>query len=146
MLGRVTATSIQQPRFSLVREFAAAAPEAARAHFEATLAFETDPADLFLDQQKGHTDVLVLDARSPEAFADEHIAGALNLPGRRITAETTASFPRDQLIVTYCWGPGCNGATRAAARLAALGFQVKELIGGIEYWKREGYPVASGLR
>jgi rhodanese-related sulfurtransferase len=39
-------------------------------------------------------------------------------------------------------GPGCNGSTRAAARLAALGFQVKELIGGLEYWKREGYPTA----
>jgi rhodanese-related sulfurtransferase len=149
MLGRVTATTTTtpvQPHFSLVREFTAASPETARAHFEAKLAFETDPADLYVDQQKGHTDVLVLDARSPEAFADEHISGALNLPVRRITAETTAAFARDRLIVTYCWGPGCNGATRAAARLAALGFQVKELIGGIEYWKREGYPVASRLR
>jgi rhodanese-related sulfurtransferase len=129
------------PHFSLVREFAAAMPDAARAHFEARLAFETDPADLFLDQQKGHADLLIVDARSPAAFADEHIPGALNLPTRHITAETTAAFARDRLIVTYCWGPGCNGSTRAAARLAALGFQVKELIGGLEYWKREGYPV-----
>lgn len=130
-----------QHALSLVREFAAATPAVARAHFEARLTFETDPADLFLDQQQGVPGLVVLDARSPAAFADAHIPGALNLPARQINAETTAAVARDQLIVTYCWGPGCNGATRAAARLAALGFQVKQLIGGIEYWQREGYPV-----
>jgi len=127
----------------MVAEFAAASPQAARAHFEGKLAFETDPADLFLDQRNGSADVLVLDARSPEAFAQGHIPGALNLPSRRISPETTAAFSRERLIVTYCWGPGCNGSTRAAARLAALGFQVKELIGGLEYWTRDGYPVAT---
>jgi len=131
---------------SPVHEFAAATPAAARAHFEGRLTFETDPADLFAHRQQGLAELVVLDARSPTAFADEHIPGALNLPSRQITATTTAGFSREQLIVTYCWGPGCNGATRAAARLAALGFQVKELIGGIEYWKRDGYPVAHAAR
>jgi rhodanese-related sulfurtransferase len=138
MLGPVP--NAVQP--SVVREFAAATPEVARAHFEAKLTFETDPADLFLDQQQGLPGLVVVDARAPAAFADAHIPGSMNLPSRQIDAETTAALSRDQLIVTYCWGPGCNGATRAAARLAALGFQVKELIGGIEHWKREGYPVA----
>ena len=32
-------------------------------------------------------------------------------------------------------------ATKAAAKLSALGFPVKELIGGIEYWERSGYDV-----
>src|SRR5207245_11627846 len=44
-------------------------------------------------------------------------------------------------VVVYCWGPACNAATKAAVRLAALGFRVKEMIGGIEYWDREGYGV-----
>ena len=42
-------------------------------------------------------------------------------------------------VVTYCWGPGCNGATRAALALAELGYQVKEMLGGFEYWAREGF-------
>jgi rhodanese-related sulfurtransferase len=143
MLGSVPDIAIARaPRLSAVREFAATNPEIARAHFESKLAFETDPADLFVDQQNGDAELLVLDARSAEAFDDAHIPSAVNLPSRRITAESTADFSRDRLIVAYCWGPGCNGATRAAARLAALGFQVKELIGGLEYWQREGYPVA----
>lgn len=40
----------------------------------------------------------------------------------------------------YCWGPGCNGATRAAQALASAGHQVKEMLGGMEYWIREGFP------
>ena len=42
-------------------------------------------------------------------------------------------------VVTYCWGPGCNGATRAALALAELGYQVKEMLGGFEYWARAGF-------
>jgi rhodanese-related sulfurtransferase len=44
------------------------------------------------------------------------------------------------LLVTYCWGPSCNAATKGAMLLATHGRQVKELIGGIEYWIREGHP------
>jgi hypothetical protein len=41
------------------------------------------------------------------------------------------------------WGPGCNGATRGALAFARLGYQVKEMIGGYEYWVREGFAVQS---
>jgi hypothetical protein len=44
-------------------------------------------------------------------------------------------------VITYCWGPGCDGATKAALALAGLGYRVKEMIGGIEYWIREGFAV-----
>src|SRR5205823_12849672 len=83
----------------------------------------------------------VYDARSREAYERRHIPGSINLPSRSITAETAAVLPKDKVIVTYCWGPGCNASTKAAARLTALGFRVKELIGGIEYWQKEGYAV-----
>ncbi|HKW08202.1 MAG TPA: hypothetical protein VJS19_11625, partial [Candidatus Dormibacteraeota bacterium] len=43
--------------------------------------------------------------------------------------------------VVYCWGPGCNGAARAALELARLGCDVKEMLGGFEYWVREGHPI-----
>lgn len=63
------------------------------------------------------------------------------MPHRKINAETIAAWPKGKLIVTYCYSPACNAATKAAAKLTALGFSVKEMIGGIEYWEREGYPV-----
>jgi len=68
------------------------------------------------------------------------------MPTREIASRAPAELDPEVPVVTYCWGPGCNGATRAALELARLGYRVKEMIGGIEYWIREGLPVrtASG--
>jgi len=134
-----------QARYSLVLETPAASPADAARHFQAKLSVETDPADVYLDMQKGITGFTVLDVRSPNAYAERHVPGAINLPTRQINEHTTASFDPEELLVVYCWGPGCNGATKAAARLGALGFKVKEMIGGIEYWHREGHPVEGTL-
>lgn len=138
----MTAVSSQ---FSLVLETPAARPEEAHRHFLAKLAVETDPADVRLDLQRGQTSFLLIDTRSAQDFEECHIPGAINLPTRRITAESTAHLSKEKLLVTYCWSPGCNGATKAAARLSALGFQVKEMIGGVEYWRREGGAVEGTL-
>ncbi len=77
----------------------------------------------------------------PTAFAAGHLPGARNLPHAAIDEVSTRDLPRDAVFVTYCWGPHCNGATRAASRLAALGFSVKEMIGGVAGWRAEGYPL-----
>lgn len=133
------------PRFSLVLETPAADPETAQRHFAAKLSVETDPSDVYADLQKGHTGFVVVDARSPEAYAACRVPGAVNLPYRRISPETTAEFSPDRVVVVYCAGPACNASTKAALRLSALGFRVKEMIGGLEYWRREGYPVDGTL-
>jgi rhodanese-related sulfurtransferase len=129
---------------SRVLRFPAAEPAAAQAHFEGRLAYETDCSDVHYELAMHGDDpgFVVLDARSAEDFAAGHVPGATSMPHSTITDETAAFLPRDRLVVTYCWGPHCNGATQAAAKLAALGFRVKEMIGGFEYWCREGYGTA----
>jgi len=127
--------------FSLVTEHSAVAPAIANRHFVGKLAIETDPSDVHSDLERGVNGFVVVDARSPEDYARCHIPGAISLPHRSITGDAEAALPKDKLIVTYCWGPGCNAANKAAARLSALGFQVKEMIGGIEYWRKVGYPI-----
>ena len=82
----------------------------------------------------------MLDVRNAAAYDKSHVPGAINLPFDEINADGVAALP-EGLLVTYCWGPGCNGSTQAAAKLAALGRLVKEMIGGWEYWLREGFPV-----
>jgi rhodanese-related sulfurtransferase len=102
---------------------------------------------VYTDIQNGVANFMLLDVRSPTAYARSHALGAINLPQTMINAETTAGFAKDTLLVVYCWGPGCNGATKAALKLSALGFPVKEMIGGIEYWEdKERYPVERGRR
>jgi hypothetical protein len=48
-------------------------------------------------------------------------------------------------VVVRCWGPACNAAAKAAVRLAALGYAVKEMVGGLEYGRHEGHAV-EGMR
>lgn len=107
-------------------------------HYRQKLAFETDAWDLKEALGRGDP-VVVIDGRSAEAHAREHIPGAVNLPHREISAETTASLDRSMLYVCYCDGIGCNASTKTALKLLGLGFEVRELIGGLDWWKRDGY-------
>ena len=113
-------------------------------HFRDKLAFETDAWDLNEMLHAGER-VVIIDARSEAAYAQEHIPQAVNFPHRKMNAESTRHLDRNALYVTYCDGIGCNASTKGALKLAELGFQVKELIGGIDWWKRDGYPTESSL-
>ena len=74
-------------------------------------------------------------------YEQGHVPGAVNLPGRLMTAESLAAYPQTTLWVVYCAGPHCNGANKAAAKLAALGRPVKEMIGGVTGWLDEGFSL-----
>jgi rhodanese-related sulfurtransferase len=106
--------------------------------FEAKLAFEIDVFDLFTALNDGER-IVIVDTRQRHAFENECIPGAVSLPYREISQATTKDFHRDVLYVTYCSDIGCNASTKGALNLSKLGFRVKELIGGIEYWKLDGY-------
>jgi rhodanese-related sulfurtransferase len=115
------------------------AAEAAR-HFAAKLDFETDPSDVKAAQDAGERFVLV-DSRGDAAWAQARIPGAVHLPTARIAEHAAALIPEGTPVVVYCWGPGCNGSTRAALQFSLLGYPVKEMIGGFEYWAREGLGI-----
>lgn len=129
------------PTTNAVTEHAAAEPAAAVAHFAALLQFETDCWDVHEALEAGGNGMVVLDVRSPQAYAAGHVAGAVNLPHRRIDDAALAAFDAGTLFVVYCAGPHCNGADRAALRLARLGRPVKKMIGGVEGWRDEGFAL-----
>ncbi|MGK5683982.1 rhodanese-like domain-containing protein [Actinoplanes sp. URMC 104] len=120
-------------------EIPAAAPEVAARHFEARLAFEADPADVASALASGTPGFTLIDCRPEGNYTKAHIPGAINVPWPTIDDAVAASLP-EGLLITYCWGPACNGATKGAMLLAASGRSVKEMIGGLEYWIREGNP------
>ena len=107
-------------------------------HYENKLAFELDPSDLFDSLNKGEK-IVALDARKSFAFVAEHIPSAINIPHREMSEQSTQHLDRDVLYVTYCDGIGCNASTKGALNMTRLGFKVKELMGGIEWWKMDGY-------
>jgi rhodanese-related sulfurtransferase len=107
-------------------------------YYENKLAFEMDPSDLFEALNNGEK-VIAVDARKAFGFEVEHIPNAINIPHREMSSETTAHLDKEVLYVTYCDGIGCNASTKGALNMTKLGFKVKELIGGIEWWKFDGY-------
>lgn len=111
-------------------------------HYEDKLTYEIDSWDAHQALLNGEK-VIILDVRSPEAFAREHISVAQNFHHRTIEAGTTKHLDHSYTYVTYCDGIGCNASTKGAYKLAKLGFQVKELIGGLDWWKRDGYATES---
>ncbi|WP_320775333.1 rhodanese-like domain-containing protein [Streptomyces sp. CRN 30] len=116
----------------------ATASEAA-AYFRAKLAFHTDPADVGAALAAGgDPGFVVVDSRSTAAWEQGHVPGAVHLPTALIPAQAARLLDPAVPVVTYCWGPGCDGAARAALALAELGYRVKEMVGGFEYWVREG--------
>jgi rhodanese-related sulfurtransferase len=116
------------------------ASERAAAYFRAKLEFETDPSDTHAALARG-AELVVVDVRSAAAWRQGRVRGAVHLPGADIGERAREVLDRGRPVVVYCWGPGCNGATKAALALAELGFSVREMIGGFEYWAREGLPV-----
>jgi len=118
----------------------AAAP-VALAHFESTLAFETDCWDVHDAMSRGVADFVVLDVRSPALYRAGHVPGARHLPHGKIVESALTAFAPDTVFVVYCAGPHCNGAQRGAIRLARLGRPVKLMVGGITGWLDEGFAL-----
>lgn len=122
----------------------AATPADAAAHFGSLLAYETDCWDVHAAFAAGDPGFVLLDVRSEDLYAAEHIPGAVSLPHGRIVERNLERFAPDTLFVVYCAGPHCNGADKAAVRLAGVGRPVKKMIGGVEGWRDEGFALQSG--
>ncbi|MFE0205523.1 rhodanese-like domain-containing protein [Streptomyces sp. NPDC058985] len=123
-----------------VLRVAPAPPAEAAAYFRASLAFHTDVSDVAAaTAADGGPGFTLVDCRSTESWDQGHVPGAVHLPTARVAEQAGRLLDPAVPVVTYCWGPACDGATRAALALAELGYPVKEMRGGFEYWVREGF-------
>ncbi|MDT0408424.1 MULTISPECIES: rhodanese-like domain-containing protein [Streptomyces] len=121
-----------------------AEPATAAAHFRALLAHAADVSDVAAALARdGDPGFVLVDTRSEDAWTQGRIPGARHLP-TAVLATGAHGLDPGVPVVVHCWGPGCNGAQRAALVLAEQGFRVKELMGGFEYWAREGLAYETG--
>jgi rhodanese-related sulfurtransferase len=130
------------PAASAVTAIPPADPASAAAHFGRLLTYETDCWDVHQALISGSPDFVLLQVNGTrQSFDDAHIPGAGHLHHSAIDEAALAAYPAGTVFVVYCSGPHCNGADRAAGRIAELGHAVKKMIGGIEGWKDEGFEL-----
>ncbi len=79
-------------------------------------------------------DYVILDVRTPEEFAAEHIAGAILIPDYEIGEKAESILhDKDKLILVYC--KSGRRSKNAAKELAALGYTNIKEFGGIDDWE-----------
>lgn len=113
-------------------------------HLEFQLSAYTDPADVFHDLEQGVKGFVVVDARNARAYERGHVPGAISLPHSQMTEASTSNLSKDLVYIVYCDGIGCNASTHGAYKLTRLGFKAKEMIGGLDFWVRDGYAYGTG--
>ena len=92
-----------------------------------------DEAITMMEEESSY---IILDVRTPEEFADNHIPGAINIPNETISTEEIPELPdKDQLILVYCRSG--NRSKQASEKLAALGYTNIVEFGGINDWPGE---------
>ena len=124
-----------------VTEIAAAPAADALRHFKSQFAYEADCWDVHAAMESADPGFVLIDARSPAMFDRGHVPGAVNIPHGKIIGSRLRAYADDTLFVVYCAGPHCNGAARAAVRLAELGRPVKLMVGGITGWLDEEFAL-----
>lgn len=74
-----------------------------RDYFAAKLAATKQRYDVLTAVESGKMDFILLDTRPRDAYAQGHIPGAWCAPVDEVEA-IRAKLPKDNEIVTYCWG------------------------------------------
>ena len=88
-------------------------------------------AKALMDSSQDH---IILDVRTPEEFAEEHIEGAILMPDYEIGEKAESVLTdKDQLILVYCRSG--RRSKNAASELATLGYTNIKEFGGILDWE-----------
>lgn len=95
------------------------------------------PAD-YVSQYQSNTPHFLLDVRTPEEYADGHIAGSINIPLAELSTQLS-QVPMNIPVVVYCRSG--NRSAQAAALLKEAGYTQVLNMGGIVDWVNAGYPV-----
>ena len=102
-------------------------------YYAAKLSYETDASDAYAALKAGE-DIVVVDVRSDEAWAQGRVSGAIHMHYSEIATRAPVEIASGSAVVVYCWSPGCNAGAKGALEFAKLGYDVREMIGGFEYW------------
>lgn len=112
-------------------------------HDDEIASYEISPGDV-ADKIADGKDIVLLDVRTPEEYAEVHLENALLLPVGELSANTLAGIglgenAKDKEIIIYCR----SGARSKQAYdiMDSLGYtNIKSVVGGMVHWQEDDYP------
>jgi rhodanese-related sulfurtransferase len=98
-------------------------------------------AQTVMKERAGKADFVILDVRTPEEFAEGHIAGAVNLDVQAKDFEKKLrALDRKKNYLVYCRTG--NRSRKATVAMEALGFRsIFHMNEGIVKWKQQNLPL-----
>ncbi len=92
----------------------------------------------FSNELKNSTNAVLIDVRTPEEYASQHLDNAININWNESGFDSKVKqYDKSKPIFVYCMGGGRS--KKAAEKLEALGFKtIYEMQGGIMKWNAEG--------
>lgn len=108
-----------------------------------TKIIESVAPEVFAEKIKATSNAQILDVRTPEEFASEHIDKATNINWLGDDFVTNVeNLDKSKPVFVYCKSGGRSA--KASAKLAELGFKtIYELQGGIMKWNAAGFSKPS---
>lgn len=119
-----------------------------RGYYETENAVIVSPHSLRKRMDKGDAGYVLVDLRSAEEYAREHIVGAINIPAYK-DPDTSAygdverilgafqALPKDSEIIVYCYSQPCMTGRKIGLMLAENGVYVKHLGIGWNDWRHD---------
>lgn len=95
---------------------------------------------LLAQAKKG--EVILLDVRPSDEYAQSHLPFAVSIPISELKKELR-NLPKDKEIVAYCRGPYCFFANEAVELLKQQGFKASRLKDSVHEWASHGLPIES---
>ena len=109
---------------------------------ETTTIEDITPQEAFtlIQNNQDNPDFVIIDVRTPEEFAGEHIENATNIDFYSESfRDTLNTLDKDKTYLIYCRVGGRSGS--ALDIMAELNFkEAYNMSGGINQWKAEGLP------
>lgn len=86
--------------------------------------------------------VILVDVRDPQSFAEGHMPGALNVPFDHIPKYVDDWKKDSRVLITYCACTNETTAARAVVDMNAFGItNAKALLGGWNEWVKRGEKI-----
>ncbi len=116
-------------------------PQGAHKYFRNKMAYTTGPVEVS-HMLESSEDVVVIDVRAAEDYAEGHVPGSVNLPQDQWSTEVGLQKARINIVV--CYSQQCHLAAKACVQFAGAGFPVMEMDGGYEAWKENDLKIEKG--